>query len=421
MRTHHHPRIVTLAGAIAAALTLAVTGDVPAPPRADAFAEEGIRRVLVTTVTETTATIIWTTATAERGKVLTWRQEGPVVQVEDAEPAQHHSLTLRELHPGVVYHYVASGPSGVSYLSHFRTVGPLPGEPELTMAVVADPQFDGVESGGGRNFRKVVAEINERGADLVLFPGDLVDNRNGAGVIPDFTRDAQGYAKTFTAFRELAVGLRMPWYVAPGNHERLHEPGVRELYLRVFELTRAHYSLDCRGRHFISLDSGSTGLLAAGSEQFQWLAQDLDANRGKDVYVQLHHAVANDPYVFDRGRGVFPHLQKLFEEHGRVRAVYNGHKNVISATVQNGILYVSCPQPSGVAPGYLMVKVYATGLVQTFHRTPGAAGLAEPSAARRGELVPDRLRWDSMYRHGPQGARNFSWRFGAPTTSTRMR
>ena len=121
--------------------------------------------------------------------------------------------------------------------------------------------------------------------------------------------------------------------------------------------------------------------------------------------------MANDPYVFDAGRGVMPGIQKIFEQHGRIRAVYSGHKNVISATAQNNILYVSCPQPA-TGVGYLIVRVYPTGLIQTFHANPGHTKiLRAPCAGKRDTSNPYKIRWDPLYRFGRPEVRNFTWRF----------
>ena len=115
-----------------------------------------------------------------------------------------------------------------------------------------------------------------------------------------------------------------------------------------------------------------------------------------------------------------PKIQKLFEEHGRVRAVYNGHKNVMSATIQRGILYVPCPQPSATPGGYLIVRVCPGGLIQTFHATPGLPPQMRPSlVGQTGKALPERLRWDGGYRWGRQAARSFA-RSGACLRCTRV-
>ena len=381
--------------------------------------DEGIRRILVSTVTKDSATINWLTAKEEADEVCAWTQDEKVLTATDAEAATVHSLTLTGLKPDSVYHFFVRGEGGRSRLHAFQTLEPLPGKPDFVMGVVADPQFDGETSRGGRNFARVVEDLNRRQVDFVVFPGDLVDNRNKAGAIEGFTDDVHGYTKAFQALKNIAAGLTMPYYVASGNHERLHTPGTRDAYCRMFGLEKAYYSVDLAGRHFVILDCMAEAGWKPDKAQVAWLVADLEANRDKDVFVIVHYAIANDRYVFDKGRGVMPEIQKLLEEHGRVRAVYNGHKNVISATVQQGILYVSCPQPSSTPGGYLVVRVYRDGLIQTFHGTPGVSPqFRAPKAPATGEARPEKLRWDGGYRWGCQAARNFTWRYGDPVTST---
>jgi 3',5'-cyclic-AMP phosphodiesterase len=377
------------------------------------FPELFVLRARVTTVTTNTATIVWQTPSKECGEVNAWTQDHKIISLKETKPAKHHSVTLRGLQPDMVYHYVISGTFGASNVSYFKTLKTFPGKCKFTMAIVADPQFDGVASSWGRVFAKVVDDINQRNADIVIIPGDMVDNRNTKGAIDGFTPDVNGYSKAFTEFKQIADKLKMPYYVTTGNHERLEEPGTREAYLKIFNLKKAYYSFDYAGQHFIIIDCKPK------KAQLQWLKKDLNANRDKNIFVSIHYAVANDPYVFDHNRGVMPEIQKLFEQHGKVRAVYNGHKNVYSITIQKGILYVSCPQPAASPSGYLMVEIYNDGLIQTFHNSPGTIEYANKTAsARQGKTRPDKIRWDCNYRWGRQDARNFSWRFGDAATST---
>ena len=375
---------------------------------ATTFPEKGILRVLVSTVTETTATILWQTRKEDSGEVHAWTLDRKVIRQKEAKPCTSHSVTLTGLQSDAIYHFYIRAKSGRSHLHSFRTVKPLQGKPEFTMAVIADPQFHGKSGRGAENFRHVVAEVNEQKVDLVLFPGDLVE---------------KGSREMFLVFRDIADKLTMPYFVVPGNHERLDVVrGLRAEYCKIFGLKEAHYSRDLFGKHLVFLDCRRREGWRLDAEQFGWLVKDLAANKDKDVYVIAHYAIAADPYVFDASRGRMPKVQVLLESHGRVRAVYAGHKNVISATVQRGILYVSCPQPSAGPQGYLLVRVYRDGLVQTFRNTPGLARpLADPVGPARGAPNPDKVRWDGLYRWGRQGARNFSWCFGEPCTSTGIR
>ena len=376
------------------------------------FPDQGIRRILVTTVTETAATVIWTTATAERDELVAWTRDRKLLRAMDERPARRHSATLKGLKPNAFYHYFIQGPSGKSYVSYFQTVEPLPGKPIFKMAVVADPQFDGVESSGGKYFARVVEDINARKPEFVIFPGDLVDNRNQEKKLPGFTRDVRGFSMAFRHFKRIADGLKMPYYVCAGNHEKLNPKGTREAYCKIFGLKKAYYATNLRSVRLITLDASPRG------EQMAWLKAELKAHPDQDIFVQDHYPIAQDLFMFDmRGRHLAG-LKKALETHPRVRVVYNGHKNTLCATVQNGILYVNCPRPPSAPCGYLMVRVYPTGIVQTFINTPGLGHLPVPVRWTRKKISPGVLRWDPAYRWGRQEMRNFSWRYGAPMTST---
>jgi len=381
------------------------------------YPEQGIRRILTSTVTETSATILWRTDRPEKGRVCAWTQDSMVICEAETKPATSHSVNLTGLKSDAVYHFYIRSASAVSYLHHFRTVKPIEGKADFTMAIVADPQIGGREqimtddwakSPGVENYRRVIAQVNRQRPSFVVFPGDMVE---------------YGCKENFQIFKKLSEQLEMPYYVAAGNHERLDcGTGNRAAYKQIFGLEKAYYSKELFGRHFIFLEPVKRRGWRPDKDQLDWLAEDLRANKDKDVYVISHYAIANDPYLFDKSRGVMPEVAKLLEAHGRVRAVYNGHKNVISATIQKGILYVSCPQPSAGACGYLLVRVYPGGLTQTFYNTAGIGHpLADPAGPAKKIPDPEKVRWDSLYRWGRQEARNYSWCFGEPVTSTGIR
>jgi len=381
------------------------------------YPQQGISRILASTVTETSATILWRTDRPEKGQVCAWTQDNEVICKAEIEPTTSHSVNLTELKSDAVYHFYIRSASTASYLHHFRTVKPIEGKPDFTMAIVADPQIGGRErtmpddwanSPGVENYQRLIEQINQQRPSFVIFPGDMVE---------------YGCRKNFQIFKKLSEQLKMPYYVAAGNHERLgYGPDNRIAYKQIFGLEKSYYAKELFGRHFIFLEPVKHRGWKPDKAQLDWLAEDLKANKDKDVYLISHYAIANDPYLFDKSRGVMPEVAKLLEAHGRVRAVYNGHKNVISATIQKGVLYVSCPQPSAGACGYLLVRVYPGGLTQTFYNTPGIGHLLTgPAGPVKKIPEPEKVRWDSLYRWGRQEARNYSWRFGEPVTSTAIR
>ena len=348
------------------------------------FPEEGIRRILVTTITETSATVIWTTSAEERGEVAAWKLDNKLVRVKDEKPTRNHSVTLKGLTPGVIYHFLVDCPSGRSHLHHFRTMSSLPGEPVLRFAVVAGAQVGGPGLEEAKALARAVADINSRGVDLVAFPGDIV---------------ADGSEESFKLFKKIADGLKAPYCVAPGRREGLKRPGLEASFKKVFNLPSLSYARDVKGRRFVFI----------GRRGAPW----SPARPGQEAFVFSYDALADDPFVFEETAAARPPAGQT-----KARAAYSGRWNTTSATISKGVLYVSCPKLS--ACGYLVVSVYPDGVIQTFFQTPGLR-LAPPASARieKGKpLSADALASDPGYRWGRQEARNFTWRFGRPGTST---
>ena len=207
-------------------------------------------------------TITWQTNSKEIDTVYFWSQdENPgktpePMKFTDSKATRFHTVTLADLSDNKIYHYFIKGPSGTTYLHHFRTLMALPGKPEFTMAVIADTQFDCEDSGRIRLFRSIVLDLNQKKVDFVVFPGDLVE---------------EGSEETFKCFKKIADLLEMPYFIATGNHERLYKAGRREAFLKVFDLKNTYYSVDLFGRHFIFIDCVKSEKWRLDAKQIEWL------------------------------------------------------------------------------------------------------------------------------------------------------
>jgi hypothetical protein len=107
-------------------------------PQAALSAAPVISNVQVPNITETTATITWTTDTASDSAVHYDTSKPPVTHVDDGTPVTNHYIVLGSLAPDTVYYfYVQSGNSsdknGGLYYS-FETLPPPPGFYSLTLA-----------------------------------------------------------------------------------------------------------------------------------------------------------------------------------------------------------------------------------------------------------------------------------------------
>jgi 3',5'-cyclic AMP phosphodiesterase CpdA len=142
-----------------------------------------------------------------------------------------------------------------------------------TFVQLADPQL-GMAQGVDTDlttFTRAVAQINALKPDFVLLCGDLVHFWK-----PDTAR----------AFAKAAAGFTMPWYVAPGNHDRWDGPVYKELF------GADHRVVNTKAVTVIITNSNlwADESKADGDAQLTWLAQALkDAPADKPVFVVGHH------------------------------------------------------------------------------------------------------------------------------------
>ncbi|MFP4904138.1 phosphodiesterase, partial [Paraburkholderia sp. BR14261] len=114
--------------------------------------------------------------------------------------------------------------------------------------------------------------------DAVLMTGDLVD---------------QGSVEEYRHLKSLLDTLEIPYWLLIGNHDA-REP-LREVFADRPELREGgefiQYAVDLGALRVIALDSMQPGQSAGTlcATRLAWLAQQLDAARGKPVIVALHH------------------------------------------------------------------------------------------------------------------------------------
>lgn len=117
---------------------------------------------------------------------------------------------------------------------------------------------------GTAAFERAVEVVNglpER-PDFVLFTGDLTHD----------TEDKDQHAKRMQKFKEIAGRMKVEkTYYVPGEHDAGIDSGV--LFHEHFG--ESHYSFDHKGVHFVALDNVSQPKPQVGTEQLQWLKQDL--------------------------------------------------------------------------------------------------------------------------------------------------
>jgi 3',5'-cyclic AMP phosphodiesterase CpdA len=138
--------------------------------------------------------------------------------------------------------------------------------------------------------RHVVRDLNSRDLAFVVNVGDLI---HPVPAVPHLYREAAA------RFHEQVTELRHPLYLTPGNHDVGDKPndwapaaGICDDYLALWdEYFGAQYqTFDHAGDHFIIINAQiiNSGLKSE-AEQRRWLESDLEANRGKRIFMHSHY------------------------------------------------------------------------------------------------------------------------------------
>ena len=209
--------------------------------------------------------------------------------------------------------------------------------------------------------------------DAVLVTGDLVD---------------AGNADEYRHLKTLLAKLEIPYWLLVGNHdgrEALREafPERAELHASDARLPFVQYAVDLGPLRLIALDSTEPGQSAGTlcAARLEWLAQQLDAARGKPTIVALHHP------PFDCGIGhmdairlddVAAHaLEALIARHPNVERVLCGHVHRPMFVRFGGTIASAVP-----APAHQVTLDLAPDARSTFTLEPPAFALHRYDAKR---------------------------------------
>ena len=221
---------------------------------------------------------------------------------------------------------------------------------DLTLALITDLHF-GPEASYGGKLRKLTAQaaplarafVERMNATvkpaLLVNLGDDIEDESPAA-------DRARYGECQGILRGAAAEL----VNVAGNHDTitLREDEVLAMWGREGEL---YYALDRGGFHLVVLHTRERKDhdVSLGDVQLAWLAQDLAQNPGPTI-VLMHHSAADQDLTGNRWFEGSPHIclvrerramRRLFEDHGEVRAVFNGHLHWNHLDVINGVPYVT--------------------------------------------------------------------------------
>jgi len=196
-------------------------------------------------------------------------------------------------------------------------------EPPLTFAVMADTH-SGYNQEVESYQRNAVARIRAIHPPFFVVVGDLV--HDGADV-----NDWYSFSNT-----ERALMAESTIYPALGNHEKNHAN-----YFNFFQLPNNErwYSWDYKDAHFIVLELDGYASVAPGSQQYNWLRNDLSSTAKTWKFVFFHIPLYSCGLVGGPDKEARAYLHPLFEGYG-VDIVFSGHDHNYQRHVIGSVTYI---------------------------------------------------------------------------------
>jgi Icc protein len=220
----------------------------------------------------------------------------------------------------------------------------------MRIALISDEHFGprAYHEGKLRKLTERAAELSERFVermnrverpDLVINLGDVIEDESHA-------RDLEEYGKFVAILAKLEARVV---HVA-GNHDQvnLSDDDLRALWGHSGEL---HYHFDLGGFRFVVLRTieHKDTAIRLPQEQIDF-ARDVLASSPFQAIVLMHHPASDQELTGNRWFERAPHvcrvaerkaLRRVFEDSGKVRAVFNGHVHWNHLDVIRGIPYVT--------------------------------------------------------------------------------
>jgi Icc protein len=230
----------------------------------------------------------------------------------------------------------------------------LPLPQPLTLGIITDVHF-GPEARWHGKLRKLTHLAGELTRDFVRQMNDEVKPDlvvNLGDDIEDESREAD--LRRYGECQAILRGAKAELVNVAGNHDLIHMN--REDLSRFWQRSGPlYYSFDRAGWHFVVLHTleRQDVDVRVPDTQIAWLRGDLAAAKGPAI-VLMHHSASEQDVEDSRWWPGRPHmalvkeraeLRRVFEQSGRVRAVFNGHLHWNHLDVIAGIPYVTVQSP----------------------------------------------------------------------------
>jgi hypothetical protein len=290
------------------------------------------RGPLIQNATTNSIQVIWKTPVLADSVVDFGTDQSLGSEISDGTLTTNHVLTLTNLLPGSQYFYsvrsTTGGVTAVSTTNSFHTLKP---SGDISFLVLGD-------TGTGLPEHYAVANaMSQTDADLVMQTGDVID-------IPYFTFGLED-TRVLSVFRRQMRSV--PFFFTLGNHE-VDNGALGTAYLATFHLptnsvtgTSHYYSFDHGDAHFvvlympfyIEIPALDAFRLSEGSDQYNWLTNDLASSSKPWKLLFLHHPLAssgshrNDHYagsLLTDAQVLQNLLLPVAVQYG-VQMIFNGH------------------------------------------------------------------------------------------------
>ncbi|WP_299444635.1 DNRLRE domain-containing protein [uncultured Phycicoccus sp.] len=237
---------------------------------------------------------------------------------------------------------------------------------------------------------------------LFTYLGDVYED----GTITEFKNWYGGPSTWFGRFRDITAPV-------VGNHEYNKVQGqyVADGYFRYWNDIPHYYSFDAGGWHFIALDSTTQyGQTAAGSSQYQWLANDLATRANPCTVVMYHHPLNTVGSEAPSQR--MSAIWSLLRQHD-VTLVLNGHDHQYQHWMPLGA--DQQPDPQGVVQMVAGAGGHSSQGVQSTDAR--VVESAQAYGALRLEVYPERIDYTYRTPNGGTGKTLASGFLGCPALS----